>query len=246
MQSSPDGQRNWSVEDLQAMVREGAPPPAPPSIDDEFYASGEELVHFLRVETNQTAKSVRSVPRLRGMSWYLTKVSRTFSAAEMHDLEFQPAVPALAEALPRPTGRSAALALARLGTNGASALIAACQSRDSTTRMNAAFGLEQVHDSRAVKPLLVLLTDKTPGVRLHAARGAENNWDRRFIQPMEKLFRDAQQEVRDAAAVCIEAHEGRDQTPKYLKMANDSDSIYLAKALTSQAKITSSETSFTH
>jgi HEAT repeat protein len=231
MQSRPDSQRNWTVEDLQAMVREGARPPAPPSIDDEFYASGDELVHPLHVETNQLTKSAKSMPRLRNKSWYLTKVNRTFSAAEMRDLEFQPAVPALAEVLPLPTGRSAALALAQFGTNGASGLFTACQSKDSTTRMNAAFGLEQVHDSRAVEPLLVLLADKMPGVRMHAARAAANNWDTRLVQPMEKLFRDPQQEVRDAAVVSLEAHEGRDQTPKYLNMANDSDTNVMMCAL---------------
>lgn len=221
--SRPDLQRNWTLEDLQAMAREGAPPPPPPSIDDEFHASGDELLHCLRVETNQITKSARSVPRLRSKSWHLTKASRTFSAIEMRDLEFQPAIPVLADVLPRPVGRSAALALARLGPNGAAVLISACQSKDATTRLNAVFGLEQVRDARAVEPLLALLNDKTPAVRLHAARAVANNWDKRFTEPLLALFRDSHQEIRMEATLCLSSHEGRDRIPCYLKMANGSD-----------------------
>lgn len=223
IQSRPDPERKWSVKDLQEMVREGAPPPPPASIDDEFYVTGNELLHCLHVETNQIPKSSKSLPRLNNRSWYLTKVSRTFSSAEMQDLEFQPALPVLKDLLPGSVGRSAAFVLARFGADGASALISAAQSRDTVTRMNAVFGLEQVHDSRTVEPLLTLLEDTNPGVRLHAARAATINWDRRFIPPMQKLFSDPYQDIRVQATACLSANEGRDRIPVYQRIANGSD-----------------------
>ena len=223
IQSKPDPQRKWTVGDLQAMVREGAPPPPPPSIDNEFYATGDELLHYVRIETNQIPKTGKSLPRLNNRSWYLTKVSRTFSSAEMRDLEFQPALPVLKDLLSGPVGRSAAFVLARFGSDGASALISATQNRDSVTRLNAVFGLEQVHDSRTVEPLLALLYDASPRLRLHAARAATINWDKRFIPPMQKLFRDPYQDIRAQATACLAANEGRDRIPIYVEMANGSD-----------------------
>jgi HEAT repeat protein len=223
IQSRPDPQRKWTVKDLQKIVREGAPPPPPASIDDEFYVTGNELLHCLHIETNQIPKSSKGLPRLNDRSWYLTKVSRTFSSAEMQDLEFQPALPVLRDLLPGSVGRSAAFVLARFGADGASMLISAAQSGDPATRMNAVFGLEQVHDSRTVEPLLTLLEDTNPRVRLHAARAATINWDKRFISPMQKLFNDPYQDIRVQATACLSANEGRDRIPVYQKMANGSD-----------------------
>jgi HEAT repeat protein len=205
------------------MVREGSPPSPPPSIDDEFYATGDELLHYVRIETNQIPKTGKSLPRLNGRSWYLTKVSRTFSSAEMQDLEFQPALPVLKDLLSGPVGRSAAFVLARLGSDGASVLISAAHNGDSSARINAVFGLETVHDSRAVEPLLSLLDETSPRMRLHAARAATINWDKRFIPLMQKLFGDPYQDIRVQATACLSAHEGRDRIPVYQELANGSD-----------------------
>ena len=227
---NPDGvprgrnqQRNWTVEDLQAMAREGVAPAPKPSLDESFYMPGDALLPCLYVETNQLTKSAKSIPRLKNSSWYLTKITKTFAAAEMRDLEFEPAVPRLIATLSRPIGRSAALDLAQSGAMGSSALISACRSGDSTTRANAVFGLENVRNAQVVEPLLALFKDKSPEVRLHAVRVAANNWSERFTDPMVALFQDAHQEIRMEATGCLSAHESRKRFPAYLALANGPD-----------------------
>jgi hypothetical protein len=154
--------RNWNAEDLQAMVREAPIGNQEPALDDDFPPWGGELLHCMVANPDQISRAARSIPRLKSKRWYLTKYTRTFFPSEMRDLEFEPAVPALAEALAKPIGRTSASLLARLGTDGVTALIAQCRSSDSTARKNAASGLQSVKDSRAVEALLPLLNDNVP------------------------------------------------------------------------------------
>jgi len=98
----------------------------------------------------------------------LTKQVWPFAPEEMHDLEFQRAIPAVARALLLPTGAVAGALLSQLGSNAVPILAAACKSTNSIERINAASGLEQLQDQRLIGPLLTLLKDPTPQVRLHA------------------------------------------------------------------------------
>jgi HEAT repeat protein len=213
-----------SLEELQATVRESAPRPPDPSLDDDFFGGGTELLlDCMLVKPDQIAKTARTLPRLKNNSWFLAKFTRTFSAAEMRDLEFDPAIPALTETLPRLSGRSAAFILAHLGTDGASALIATCRSSDAIARENAVRGLGWVKDTRFVAPILPLLHDTTPAVRFHAVRFAAIHWDAKFVEPIIALLHDSNPEIRAEASECLLAHEGRAETAKYAAMANDAD-----------------------
>ncbi len=228
--SKPNPRKKWTVEDLQAIVRED-PPTDQISLEDYGYATGDELLNCIRVSTNQISKSARTLARLRGNTWYLTKVKRIFSPAEMHDLEFKPAVPMLAEILAQPSGRAVGLVLASFGADGASALLAACRSTNATIRENAAFGLIGVHDPRMVEPLLVLLKDQNARTRHNAVRAAANNWDKRFIPLLQGLFGDPYEEIRNEAAGILGQRESRDQIQRYLSLAKDSDWRVCASAL---------------
>ena len=228
--SKPDVRKKWTVEDLQAIVRED-PPTDQISLDDYRYATADELLHGFRVSTNQITKTARTMRRLKDNSWYLTKVHRTFLPTEMHDLEFKPAVPMLAETLAQPSGRAAGLVLASLGTDGASALLAACHSTNSTTRENAAFGLIGVHDPRTVEPLLILLKDQNARTRHNAVRAAANNWDKRFIPLLQGLFGDPYEEIRNEAVELTSRFESREQTDHYLSLLENSDAQIGVSAL---------------
>ncbi|HUS36228.1 MAG TPA: DUF2330 domain-containing protein, partial [Verrucomicrobiae bacterium] len=186
-----------SLEDLQTMVRESAPPAREPSLDEEFGAGG--ILHCMSVKPEQITKASRSIPRLKNKKWYLTKVSRTFAASEMRDLEFESAVPALGEILPTTIGPAGAFILAQLGPDSVPVFINACRSENPTARKNGAIGLARFKDPRVLEPLRALLQDKTPEVRLQAARAAGNNWDVQFVDPMIALFRDPNQEIRTEA-----------------------------------------------
>jgi HEAT repeat protein len=217
------GARGGTAEDLQATVRETELPAEEPSLDDEYYGGSGELLHCMIVNPDQISRAAKSIPRLKNKHWYLTKFTRTFLATEMLDLEFEPAVAVVAQVLAKPIGRTAAAALARLGTDGASALIAGCRSSDSNVRKNAALGLQSVKDVRAVEALLPLFQDKAPVVRLHAVDAAGINWDRRFVEPMIGLFRDPNRQVRQEATWTLQSHQTREDAPKFAAMARDSD-----------------------
>jgi HEAT repeat protein len=235
---SAEGSRTkFPLEDLQATVRESAPPVPEPSFDEDFYG-GSELLHCMLVKADQISKAAKSIPRLKKKDgWYLTKFTRTYLAAEMRDLEFEPAIPALAETLRMASGRSAAIILTSVRTEGVSALMEACRSNDSMMRENAARGLGWAKDSRVVEPLLALLKDKTPAVRFHAARAVGNNWDPRFVAPLIALLRDPYREIGGEAAGWLAVHEGPTTTPKYVAMVNDSNPNVRACALSILVRI---------
>jgi hypothetical protein len=223
---------------LQAIARESAPRAPQPSLDDDFYGAGNQLLHCMPVKSNQISRAPKSVPRLKiRNSWYLTKFTHMFGPAEMRDLEFEPAIPPLTETLRLPSGRSAAFILAHIGTDGVSALIDACRSNDSTARENAARGLGFVKDTRVVEPLLALLKDNTPPVRLHAVRATGNNWDVRFVTPLISLFGDSHREIGMEAAGLLAAHETQAEARKYVAMVKDTNPNVRACALSVLVRI---------
>jgi HEAT repeat protein len=215
--------RDWSMEDLQAMIKEGESPMPPPSLENDFYASPEELLQCLHVNPDQITKSTKSLPRLEDRSWFLTKFVRTFAPAEMRDLEFVPAIPVVAEDLSRPSGRVAGELLAQLGSNAVPVLLTACTSRNASERTAAISAFEQLQDRRCVEPALILFKDPSPQVRLHAVRAAARNWDSRMVDPLVALFRDPYQGIRFEAAECLTWDKRRDRTNAYLALLKDPD-----------------------
>jgi HEAT repeat protein len=216
---------DWTVEDLKSMAREGQPPAPHTLLDFPFYASPGQILECLHVQGTEIPKTIKVLPRLKSGSWFVTKMTRTFAPSEMQDLRFEPAIPVLAEVLPRPTGRSAAELLAQLGTNGVSVLMTACKSKDSTERLNAAFGLERLPENteQTVGAVLNLLADESAQVRLYAIRAAESNWDPRLTNALVSLFRDPNQQIRSEAAGCLSMHELKYRTAEYVALLKDRD-----------------------
>lgn len=215
--------RNSFIEDLNTIAKEIIQPLPKNSLEDDFYVSSEEFFQCMEVGSEQLPRTASSLTRLKGKHWFLTKIVRTFAPAEMGDLEFVPAIPAMAKVLSRPIGRAAGEALPLLGSNAMPVLLTACRSESSIERMSAASGLEHVRDRRAVEPLLNLLQDEAPQVRLYAIRAAGNNWNQRFQERVIGLFRDANQEIRSEAVACLSAHEDKSRTSSYLALLKDPD-----------------------
>jgi hypothetical protein len=170
---SPD----WSLEDIEAIGKETWPDTPPDSLDQHSYASPYELAQCQEVKAEKIPQCAKDLPRLKGKNWYLTKQVWTFRPEEMHDLEFQPALPLLAAALPDPAGDAATAALTPFGTNASPVLLAACQSTNALQRINASSGLQALHDPRLIEPLLTLLKDDLPKVRFNALLATAGNWD---------------------------------------------------------------------
>lgn len=105
----------WSVEELEAMVKESQPPRSATLLENFFSVIPHQVLTNLYVTSEKIPKCGKAIHRLKGKSWYLTKEVRTFSPEEMQDLEFEPAVPALAGVLRTPAGPFAAPALSWLG-----------------------------------------------------------------------------------------------------------------------------------
>jgi HEAT repeat protein len=215
--------RDWSLEDLRAIAKEGQPPAPPDALDDDFYASPHELVQCLRVTSEQMPQCVKDLPRLKAKGWYLTKQVWTFRPEEMHDLAFQRAIPFLVATLPGRSGREAAALLTQLDPRGGSVLAAACQSTNVRERSNASSGLQAVKDPSLARPLLTLLKDDAPEVRLNAVRAAAPNWDPRFGDSLVALLRDRHPELRQEATQCLGSHESTNRAPAYLALLRDSD-----------------------
>jgi HEAT repeat protein len=215
--------RDWTLEDLVSMGKEGQPTSPREPLDDDFPAASPGLFQCMQVAPEKIPKCAKLLPRLKGKGWYLTKQVWSFRPEAMHDLEFEPAVPVVAQILPLPGGAVAARLLSQLGPSAGPFLIAACKSSNATERINASAVLGWPKDARCVEPLLNLLKDELPQVRLHALNGVGLNWDARFIGPLIALFRDEHPEIRIQAAQCLRLNDSGQQPEVYLKLLNDAD-----------------------
>jgi HEAT repeat protein len=215
--------RHWTVEDLVTMGKEGQPSVPRESLDDGFSASSHELLQCLQVAFENVPQCVKVMPRLKGKTWYLTKQVRMFRPEEMRDLEFEPAIPVVAQVLPRQEGAVAAGLLSQFGPGAVPVLITASKSTNSTERVNASAGLGWPKDSRFVEPLLNLLKDEVPKVRFNALRGVALNWDSRFIESLISLFRDEHPQIRMQATQWLRLNDPGDRPQVYVDLLKDVD-----------------------
>jgi HEAT repeat protein len=234
--SGTPARRDWSAEDL---AKEGQPHAPEESLEPDFYASPEQILQCLRVTANKIPKSAKNLSRLKRKDWYLTKQVWTFSPEEMHDLEFQPAKPAMAKVLSHPAGSGgiAAQLLAQLDSDSTQILTSASKSTNSTERINAAFGFQQLRNQSLAEPLLNLFKDEVPQARLYAVRAASQNWDKRFADPLIALFRDPFSEIRREASGCLAERESAGRSPIYLALLNDAEPNVRLHALQVLSKI---------
>jgi HEAT repeat protein len=226
-----EASRDWTAADLVAAANQGLPPEREWGLGEQFYADAEEVLRCLHVTSSQLSQSARSLPRLKHRSWYLTKQVKTFAPGEMLDLEFKPAIPALADALARPSGSVAAEVLAGLGSNAVPVLANACLSSNQTVRANATASLDSLRDTRLVEAVLSLLRDSRPQVRLKAVAAAEQNWDERFVSPLRALFSDPVFQIRVEAAYTLGRHEPARRAYVYVALLKDSSRSVRLSAL---------------
>jgi hypothetical protein len=223
--------RDWTLEDLVAIDKESQPATLIEPLDEDSFYSTNRLLYCMPIAPDQIPQCTKDLPRLKGRNWYLTKQVRTFQPDEMRDLEFQPAIPSLAAALPRPGGASAAGILSQLGADARTVLLAACRSTNSSERIHASATLQNSREPCPAELMRALFNDALPQVRLNAVLAAAPNWDARFVDPLIALFRDPQPRIRMQAAQWLGLHETSDRAPVYLKMLQDPDPDVQACAL---------------
>ena len=217
-------------------VRTGRPIP-PPETDDQMHETPEvgfwEVLPYGRVTDKELPESSKQVPRLKNHGWWLTRQTWVFQPEEMRDLEFQPAIPALAGELGDKGGYFAAANLMVLGSNAVPVLLAAVQSVDRTARANAATVLEKINDPGLTGQLRVLLKDQEPEVRLHAVYAAMNHWGSNFDDPFVGLLRDKYLEIRHSAMFGLKTHpeEASKYVPVFREMLKDKNSVVQASGL---------------
>lgn len=228
---SPGRPRKWSNEDLEALAKESVSKFPEENLYDTFWGMPGELLQQMHLESGKIPKCTKAIARLRSKDWNLTKVVWTFSSAEMQDLEFIPAIPALAPVMSEEHGVVAARLLAQFGDDAMPALLAACKDTNATQRLNALCTLESSSKPVPADLLLALLKDASPRVRLRAARCAYSSRDQRLTQPMIELLRDPHLEIRQAASGCLVSRENTNRTSFYFGLLNDPDPNVRAEAL---------------
>lgn len=101
----PPHLRDYTQEDLVALAREGERPMPTERFGEIFHGQPGDILQCLRVTASDVPACSRTFPGLKTGEWFLTKQVQTFTPTEMHDLEFEPAFPALSRTLPHPANR---------------------------------------------------------------------------------------------------------------------------------------------
>lgn len=169
-------------------------------------ADPDNLLPYVKVTGIELPGCFASLSRLDGKSWWLTKQTWTFKPEEMHDLVFQPALAYFTGQLGTKYGYFAAESLARFNTDAVPAFLAAFQSPNLETRLNAAsiftrhYGYPR--DPRLTDAAVGWLKDPEPQVRMAAIEIMTDygNWKSSFAKPLIAMLRDPGPGVRNSAA----------------------------------------------
>jgi hypothetical protein len=223
--------RDYSKEDIERIAGEGQPPLPEDVLGPTFYPAPEEMLQCMQLTSEKIPKCSAGFPRLEKGNWYLTKLVHTFAPAEMRDLEFERAIPALGKLLPENAGGTAGQILLRLGDNGDSLLRRAATNADSSERLSVTLGIERERCNRLNDILAVLLKDDSPAVRLHALRAIDAAPDQRFTETVLSLLRDSSREIAREASGYLSNHEPTNRTPIYLALMKDPDPNVRGSAL---------------
>ncbi|EEF60661.1 DUF2330 domain-containing protein [Pedosphaera parvula] len=214
--------RDYTREELLALASEGERTVQKDELSEIYYAPPGELLQCLRVNDKELPACRKSFSRLKNGDWYLTKLVHTFASADMRDLEFEPAFPALARTLSQPVGQIPAQILGQLGPKAQVYLTQACSSTNSVERLNAVIGIETSRTPGFGDTLAVLLKDPTPAIRLHTLRALDANTVSRVVDTIIALLRDPNREIRQEACGLLD-NESVDRTPFYLALTRDPD-----------------------
>lgn len=212
--------REWSLADLDAMIGEETNDLLLPPLESYGYSG--DACQSLALKPGQIPKCAEALPRLKNGLWYLTKQVCTFQPEEMHDLEFQPALPILRTALATPGGGMASTMLWLYGAKAVPILISACQSTNSIERINASSLLQSFDDPRLVGTIRALFKDDEPQVRYNAMMASfRPGFD--FKDELMALFHDPCSQIRWQAAQWLYLQEPSDRAPVYVALLHDPD-----------------------
>ena len=185
--------------------------PEEPHLATRSWINDDELIPYAQVSRTTLPVCSREIALLREKRPWLMKQVWTFQPGEMRDLEFVPALPVFVSSLTNGEGTFAAANLAKLGTDGEHALLAALNSKNSAVRAHVLAGMElgligREHrdvTSQLAKRLPALLGDADPEVRLHALNAVSASEDRAVTDRVFELLGDDNAEVSDAAEHCL-------------------------------------------
>lgn len=194
-----------------------------------------DVVRYASVGKADLPECTKHIPRLGEGSWWLMKQTWVFKPEQMHDLEFQPAIPVFVNDLAGEEGYFAAANLDDLGSTATPALLAALRSPNPTVRIHAASIVGKMADAGPVPvPQIVsMLKDEEPEVRLGGAMVAWKAWNPALVEPLIGLFRDTNDEVRIEATQTLSQHtvDASNYVPLFQKMLKEDSPGVKASAL---------------
>jgi Uncharacterized protein conserved in bacteria len=176
-----------------------------PDAEEEYYR-WLALMQSMSVsgDSEDVKECRRDLPRMKGKEWWLTKLVETFQPAEMVDLEFEPAIPLLAEKIRHAGGEAAAFCLPQYGDLAVNTVVDGLTDSQSTVRKRALLAAGEMKDPRFVAPLLKLMNEND--TRLRACYASEKNFDPRFVEPLLRLLHEPGPAIAIEARNCLWNH----------------------------------------
>lgn len=204
------------------------PPPIEPG--DDFLWE-EPLFTSMEAGPKDLADCAKELPRLAGKSWWLTKQVQTFAPDEMRDLEFEPAIPVLADTARKPDGAAQCfLCLAQFGARAVPAIIAGMNDANPEMRKKACEAASNMEDPRLGTAAASLLADEKPQTREFACYTMGQNWTDADAPQLVKMLSDPSDEVRRAAGFILQRHPNPSLAPTYRKIIAD-DTVAAGQAI---------------
>lgn len=189
--------------------------------DDEWEYPGQQVVRFWQVNTEDLPACAKQLPRLAGRFWWLTKQAADFAPEEMHDLEFNPAIPILSDKLNGVGCKDAAHSLRQLGAVAVPLLTAAAKSSDSAKRKAAVSAMVEMRLPGLTEPICVLLTDPDAAIRVKACYAAGTNWDEALAPRLIRMLGDSDPRVRSAAGFIVGTHWNDSYDPLFQQVLQE-------------------------
>jgi HEAT repeat protein len=108
------------------------------------------------------------------------------------------------------------------GAKAVPIIITACQSTNSTERINASSLLQSFDDPRLVGTIRALFKDEVPQVRYNAVM-ASARFSAELTDALVALFHDPYNQIRRQATQWLSLQESSNRTPVYVALLNDPD-----------------------
>jgi HEAT repeat protein len=177
-------------------------------------AGPDELLPYAKLAQDDLLDTAKSVSRLAGKSWWLTKQTWTFKPEEMRDLVFDPAIAFFADKLDSQYGYYAVQTLQSFKSDAMPALLSAMRNKNPAVRRRAVSALDPRYtdwrEPSLQQEVMEWLKDPEPKVREVAAGiiGDYSSWKPANAGLLVELMSDENVEVRWLATSDLEQHLG--------------------------------------